>query len=325
MSERGPVLVTGASGFVGRNLTPRLLRAGWGVRCLVHDERRLARGVRNRVEVVRGDVLDGRTLAAATEGASCAVYLVHFLAQAGDFAKLELEAAVKFSEAARKAGLQRVVYLGAAGRGKLSAHLESHQRVGELLRAPGLPVVELRSPIIVGAGSAAYEMARALVEHLPVIPVPRAAERFTRPIALEDALAFLLAALELRDHADHVLEIGGRTRASYADLLRLYADERELTRYVVPVPGLSASLGAGLLAAIDTPAARVAARLVAGLDSDTMTDPREAVELLGVQPSSLRATLAQAIRYSSAETPSWVPEALRGLFRTRPLVPAQGP
>src|SRR5512145_1376613 len=163
------ILVTGASGYIGGRLVPRLLEQGHEVTCLARDPARLSgRGWRARV--VAGDVFDSRALGAAMEGVDVAYYLIHSMS-AGEaaFAARDRLAARAFGQAAAAAGVRRIVYLGALGEGRLSPHLASRRETGDLLRASGVPVTELRAGVIVGAGSASFELIRYLVDRLPVM------------------------------------------------------------------------------------------------------------------------------------------------------------
>ena len=170
----GLILLTGATGYVGGRLRRLLERRGQPLRCLARDPARLASRVAPGTEVVEGDVLQPDSLAAALEGVEVAYYLVHSMGADDDFESRDRAAARSFGEAARRAGVRRIVYLGGLAHGDdLSPHLRSRHEVGDILRASGVPVLELRASIVLGSGSLSFEMIRALVERLPVMITPR--------------------------------------------------------------------------------------------------------------------------------------------------------
>jgi len=169
------ILVTGATGYVGGQLLQALLAAGHRVRCLARRPQALRTHAASGAEVVAGDVLDAASVRVAMEGVHTAYYLVHSMASAGSFEEEDRVASRVFGDAAREAGVRRIIYLGGLGSSneKLSAHLRSRQEVGEILRSSGVPVIEFRASIVIGSGSLSFEMIRALVERLPVMIAPR--------------------------------------------------------------------------------------------------------------------------------------------------------
>ena len=171
MEETSYILLTGATGYVGGRLLPALEGAGYQVRCLARRPDYLEQRVGSETEVVRGDLLEPASLAPALNGIDAAYYLVHSMGSSGDFEDLDRQAAANFGDAARQAGVRRIIYLGGLGeeREDLSPHLRSRQETGETLRASGVPVVELRASIVLGSGSLSFELIRALVERLPTL------------------------------------------------------------------------------------------------------------------------------------------------------------
>ena len=192
------VLVTGATGYIGGRLVPRLLEAGYRVRCLVRDATRLQGRVwRDEVEVVEGDVLRPDSLANALRGTAVAYYLVHSLGAGADFSERDAQAARNFGAAAKSAGVERIIYLGGLGdpATALSAHLRSRQQTGEALREGGVPVTEFRAGVIVGSGSLSFEMIRYLTERVPLMICPRWVYTRIQPIAVRNVLDYLFRAV----------------------------------------------------------------------------------------------------------------------------------
>jgi uncharacterized protein YbjT (DUF2867 family) len=240
------ILVTGASGYIGGRLVPRLLEAGFRVRCLAREPARLeGRPWLGRVEVIAGDCLRAETLSAAMQGVEAAFYLVHSMAAGHDFEQRDVLAARNFAVAAKAADVQRIIYLGGLGDPDtaLSEHLRSRQETGAVLRETGVPVTEFRAPVIVGSGSLSFEIIRYLTERLPVMICPRWLYTRVQPIAIRNVLDYLVAALDTPASTGRIIEIGGANVLTYGDLLRGYAKARGLKRWLIPVPVLTPRLG----------------------------------------------------------------------------------
>ena len=243
--EIGPVLVTGATGYVGGRLVPRLLEAGYRVRCLVRDPLRLqGRPWLGQVEVVQGDVLASDSLSAAMRGVSVVYYLVHSMSGSAGFHQRDLAAARGFGAAAKTAGVQRIIYLGGLGDPEtdLSQHLRSRQQTGQALREARVPVTEFRAAIVVGAGSVSFEMIRYLTERIPVMICPRWVFTRVQPISIDEVLQYLVEAPQMPDSAGRIIEIGGADVVTYGEMMLGYARVRGLRRYLVPVPVLTPRL-----------------------------------------------------------------------------------
>jgi len=304
MTASGRVLVTGATGYVGGRLVAALEQAGTTVRCLARRPESLGGRVASSTEVVKGDCLDPATLVPALAGVDTAYYLVHSMGSGRRFAELDAAAADHFGQAARAAGVRRLVYLGGLGateRSELSEHLRSRQQTGDVLRASGVPVVELRASIVIGSGSLSYEMVRALVERLPVMVCPRWVDVRTQPIAIDDLVAYLLAARDLAEGAEGVYEIGGPDVVSYRDIMLEYARQRGLRRWLIPVPFLTPRLSSLWLGLVTPLYARVGRKLIESLRNRTVVTSDRSRTAFAIRPRPLREAIARALSLEDAE------------------------
>ena len=242
MTAHSPrILLTGATGYVGGRLLKTLEARGHSVRCLARRPENLSGKVADTTEVVSGDLLDRDSLNHAMAGIGTAYYLVHSLGSSGDFEAEEAAGAQNFADAARAAGVSRIVYLGGLGAGAdaTSPHLRSRWRVGDVLRSSGATVIEFRASIVIGSGSVSFEMVRALVERLPVMITPRWVSVPAQPIAVTDLLDYLQAGLDVPVDGSRIFEIGGADVVSYGGLMQEYARQRGLRRRMIAVPVLT--------------------------------------------------------------------------------------
>lgn len=299
----GITLVTGATGYVGGRLVAALEKGGARVRCLARRPYALVGQVAASTEVVEADCLDPATLPDALAGVETAYYLVHSMGSGGNFAALDEAAARNFGEAARAAGVRRIVYLGGLGAADedLSEHLRSRQQTGDVLRKSGVPVVELRASIVIGSGSLSYEMVRALVERLPVMICPRWVQVRTQPIAIDDLVAYVLAARDLPAEAAGVYEIGGPDVLSYRDIMMEYARQRGLRRWLIPVPLLTPRLSSLWLGLVTPLYARVGRKLIESMRNPTVITNDRARTAFDIRPRPLREAIARAISREDAE------------------------
>jgi uncharacterized protein YbjT (DUF2867 family) len=240
------VLVTGATGYIGGRLVPRLLDSGYEVRCMTRDPSRLDTAPwRDRVEVVAADALDHWTVAPALEGCDAAFYLIHSMGGAWDFAEADRRAAENFADVAAAAGIKRIVYLGSLGTpgSDLSDHLSSRHEVAEVLIRGKTPVTVLRAAVIIGSGSMSFEMIRHLTEILPIMARPGWIRTKCQPIGIRNVLAILVAAIDDPDPEDHVYDIGGPDIRTYEEMMQEYASIVGLRkRLVVPLPIFNARI-----------------------------------------------------------------------------------
>ena len=290
------LLLTGATGYIGGRLLRRFEEEGRAVRCLVRQPARLG-GIRPSTEITQGDCLDETSLDRALSGIHTAYYLVHSMASGSDFAAIDRQAADNFGRASARAGVQRIVYLGGLTDDSRtsSAHLRSRAETGAVLRTSGVPIVEFRASIVIGAGSLSFEMIQALVERLPVMICPHWVATLTQPIAISDVLAYLEAALGLPEGAGGIFEIGGLEVVSYGEMMREYAQLRGLHRWLVPVPVLTPHLSALWLALVTPAQARVGRALVEGLRNSTVVRSLAARETFRIEPIPLRDAFVKAI------------------------------
>ena len=257
------ILLTGATGYIGGRLAPALLEEGRQVRCLARTASRL-RDVpwRDRVQVAEADVLDGPSLRAALDQVDVAYYLVHALTTGAGFEARDREAAGTFAAAARAAGVRRIIYLGglAPADGPLSPHLRSRVEVGEIFLASGVPTVVLRAAVILGAGSASFEMLRYLTERLPVMVTPRWVRTRIQPVAISDVIRYLCACAGIPAELNRTFDIGGPDVLTYAEMIQRYAAVAGLRRrLIVPVPPLTPGLSSHWVGVV-TPVPRGIAR-----------------------------------------------------------------
>ncbi len=293
----GLILLTGATGYVGGRLMSLLQQRGIHVRCVTRRPEALRDRVGATTEVVPGDVFDSESLKSAFEGVKTAYYFVHSMGDSGDFELHDRIAAENFARAATHAGVRRLIYLGGLGNPdeKLSKHLRSRQETGDVLRAHHSQVIEFRASIVIGSGSLSFEMIRALVERLPIMICPRWVQVKAQPIAIEDLLAYLLAALELPTTTSQVYEIGGPDHVSYGHIMHEYARQRGLTRWMIPVPLLTPYLSSLWLGLVTPLYARVGRKLVESLRNPTLISNNLAESMFAVRPRPIRDAIARAL------------------------------
>lgn len=298
------ILVTGATGYVGGRLVPRLLDEGHLVRCLVRTPAKLTSASwRDQVDVVRGS-LDG-PLNEVMSGVDVAVYLVHGIGDGDDWVAKEKRDADHFRRAAEEAGVQRIIYLGGMGRdeAELSAHLSSRHEVGRVLAAGSIPVCELRAAVIIGSGSASFEMLRYLVEVLPIMVTPKWVATRTQPIAISDVLHYLVTAINWKDPVSGVFEIGGPDIVSYAQMMAIYAEEAGLRRRrLIPVPVLSPRLSSHWVGLVTPVPASLARPLVDSLVNEVIVRDQQTFDLFGPATRSLREAIHLALVVTASDS-----------------------
>ncbi|MDX9991330.1 MAG: SDR family oxidoreductase [Anaerolineales bacterium] len=305
------ILVTGPTGYIGGRLIPRLLEAGYAVRVLARDPDRLGgRAWLDKVEVVQADALDLASLAPALRGVSTAYYLIHGRQSGKVSAERDLTAARNFARAADQANLERIIYLGELvdPTAKLSIYLRARHETGYSLRQGRVPVTELRAGMIVGSGSALFEMVRYLAELQPVFICPSWFFTKAQPIAIRDTLSYLLAALENPESIGKLIEIGGATQMTYADMLLGYSKERGFHRLLIPTPVYAPHLSAYWVHMVTPVSYQTVLPLIEGLHIESVVhDDQARILFPEIKPldfqTALRYTLAK-VETGEIET-SW--------------------
>jgi len=296
-TDRGLILLTGATGYIGGRLLKALEDAGSRVRCLARRPEFLKSRVAPGTQITKADCLDPDSLAPAMEGVHTAYYLVHSMGSAGKFEENDRRAAHNFAAAAHEAGVKRIVYLGGLGESEqgLSAHLRSRQEVADILRSSEIPIIEFRASIVIGSGSLSFEMIRALVQRLPVMICPRWVSVKAQPIAVEDVIGYLLKALDLPSGQSATYEIGGADQVSYGEIMQEYALQRGLRRWMISVPLLTPRLSSLWLGLVTPVYANIGRKLVDSLRNPTLVKNPSALAVFKIGPMGLRAAIARAI------------------------------
>ena len=318
------ILVTGATGYVGGRLVPRLLDAGHRVRCLVRDPARLyGRPWHKRVEIVEGNAMERASLEAAFKGVHSAYYLIHGMQGGKPNAEHDLQMARNFIAAADEQGVQRVIYLGELvdPSARLSPYLRSRHETGYLLRQSRIPVTEFRAGMIIGSGSALFEMIRYLAEREPVPVCPAWFFSLAQPVAISDVLQYLVEALRVPESAGRTIEIGGPTRLTYADMLLGYAAERGLKRRLIRTPFNAPRLSAYWVHMVTPIHWRTVLPLIEGLRANLVVHDDEARKLFPhIKPrdyqQAVRAALGRVL--SDVVETSWSDALVNSAGDTRP-------
>ena len=293
------VLVTGATGFVGRRLVPSLVEAGHTVKAMTRNPK----DYDGPGDPVHGDVDDPGSLADAVDGVDVAVYLVHSLDD-DDFERKDADAARSFGLAAAAAGVRQIVYLGGLGAddGELSAHLRSRREVEGLLGEAGVPVTVLRAAIVVGAGGISWEITRQLVKNLPAMVVPKWASTLSQPIGVDDVVAYLEGVVGNEAALGRVFEIGGPERLSYLDMLQQAAEVIHGHRLpIVTVPVLTPNLSSQWIRLVTSVDATTGRNLIDSMSTEVVVNDESIREVVPIEPVSYAEAVRRAVEESGTE------------------------
>ncbi len=289
-------LVFGASGYIGGYLVPFLLKEGRVVRATSRHLPVLEDRGWQGLELVEADALQPDSLDAALSGIEVAYYLVHSMAAGKNFPALDAEAARNFAAAAARQGVKRIVYLGGlVPRDPQSTHLRSREETGDILRAGTVPVTEIRAGMIIGPGSAAWEVIRDLVNHLPLMITPRWVSSRSTPIALQNLLRYLADAPGLAETAGEIYDVGGPEVLTYVEIMNAYGELVGKRPRILPVPVLTPKLSSYWLRLVTSVPTNVARALIDGLSQDVIADDQRLVELIPQELLDFRAAAKQAL------------------------------
>jgi len=321
-NQGGLIAVTGASGYVGGRLVPRLLEAGYRVRCIVREPRKLsARPWRSStsVEVVQGSLTDVDALTGHLQGCCAAFYLVHSMESSGpDYAERDRMLARAFADASAAAGVSRIIYLGGLGElgAGLSEHLSSRREVEHVLGSSGVPLTVFRAAMIIGSGSASFEILRYLVERLPIMVTPAWVKTESQPISITDVLYWMVRCLSVPETAGKTLEIGGSDVLPYRELMRIMAQELGLReRIILPLPILTPRLSSGWIGLVTPVSYRIARPLAEGLRNRVVVTNDLTQQLMPHRALSARESIRRAlerVRHNEVDTRWSVAGAIPG-------------
>jgi len=296
------ILVTGATGYVGHRLTRALKKKGYRLRLLVRNPETIKDDIRDCDEIVTADVLKADSLQPAFEGVHTAYYLIHSMEEGKTHGELDRQTAFRFSEQARLAGVKRIIYLGGLGEGeKLSSHLKSRQEVGNILRESGIPVIEFRASIIIGAGSASFEIIRAVAERFPIILVPRWSKTECQPIYIGNVISYLAAALEKSAEDSRIYEIGSPDVSCYLCLMQQYVKLRKLPHFFLNMPLLTPKLAGYGLSLTNPSLVRMGRLLLDGLKTKTVINDDSAKKDFNIVPLSSDRAIETALNEEDRE------------------------
>lgn len=292
------ILVLGATGYVGSNLIPRLVSEGHQIRCLVRDPSKMPA---DSIEIVLGDASDTSVIESAVAGCDRIVYLIHSMgSHSTSFEELDRIIATNVANAAGNRSIEQIIYLGGLGSKELAQtpHLRSRHEVARILRTSGVPVTELRAAVIIGSGSASFEMIRYLVARLPVMICPKWVNRRTQPIAIDDVIEYLSRSLNMSGEKSQTIDIAGPDILSYKDMMLTVARLMGRRRLIIPVPVLTPWLSSHWVNLVTPVAAPLAMALIESVRSETVRENDLALRLFDFKPIGFEEAVKRALAAS---------------------------
>ena len=294
------ILLTGVTGYVGSRLKRNLESLQFPLRCLVRSNVGISEQSPSTTEYIFGDASERKVLMRALEGVDIAYYLIHSLGVTKDFSQLDRLLAAQFAQMASKAKVKKIIYLGGLGANyddHLSQHLKSRHEVGNVLRAntTNVQVIEMRASAIIGSGSLSFEMIKHLVDCLPIIPTPKWMHTKLQPIAIEDVLNYLIRAIDLQIEGDSILEIGGKERVSYAELMSLYGKIKNYRRYKIGLPFQASQISSLCIGLLTPLYVRVSTKLIESAQSANLVHDPLATHLFQFNTLSIEEAMKRAL------------------------------
>lgn len=288
------ILILGATGYIGRNLLPEILKLGHSVRCLIRNPIKINN---SEIEIIKGDAGSIRDLGLAMEEIDCVYYLIHSMSSSTkEFVTLDSELADNVVKTAVAAGVKRIIYLGALGKKEIaqSPHLKSRHQVAEILRSSKIPITEFRAAVVVGNGSASFQMIKYLVNRLPVMVCPKWINLKTQPIYIDDVIYYLINCLSQPQTINTVIDIGGPDILSYLEMMKIVAQELNLKRLIFTVPVLTPKLSSHWVNLVTPISSYLASSLIESVRSETICENNVAQSMFNHNPISFR----EAVRLS---------------------------
>jgi uncharacterized protein YbjT (DUF2867 family) len=294
------ILLTGATGYIGKELLRKLDTSRYEIHCLARNPSRMDGIKTDSITVHEGDLLKFESIKNSFKGVKIAFYLAHSMDSKKNFKGLEISAATNFARAAAESGVEKIIYLGALGseqEGPLSSHLKSRKQVGNILRNSGIQVIEFQASIIIGSGSLSYEMIRALSERLPLMIMPKWVNVKAQPISIKDALDYLTQAIDLDMSGNKIFEIGGPDRVSYKNLIQEYSRQRSLKRILISVPVLTPWLSSLWLTLVTPVQACVGRKLIQSVKNPTLAKDSSSLRVFNkIKPMNVSQSIALALK-----------------------------
>lgn len=299
MDNNHKILITGGTGYIGRRLVERLLEKSWDVNLLVRNPNKVQASIIDKVTIFKGDTFNVGTLKPAMKDVKTAFYLIHSMGNTKDYAKLDRESAENFREACIEAGVERIIYLGGLGtKESASEHLMSRIETGEILSAKPnkIQTIWIRAGVIIGSGSASFEIIRNLCQKLPAMITPKWVRTLTQPIGINDVVSYLESSITLQQNEDVVIDIGSDPM-SFQQMMQQTARAMGLNRFLFPVPVLSPRLSSYWLILFTPIPYKLATALVEGLKSETLVQNRNASLLFPeIHPLSFTDSVKEAMK-----------------------------